>query len=209
LKTILFDLDGTLIDSTEAILESFDYSFKELGLDLYDAKKIKSLIGYPLDIMYEKLGVEDRLIDEIIKAYKSNYRLISREKTTLLPNAKEALELAANEARLGIVTTKTARYSKELLEHMGVMEYFEVLIGREDVEFPKPHAQPVLKALEFMGAQKDGACLIGDTVLDLKSAKNADIKPVAVTCGYGEKEELEKYTKSVYNDAYEAVKNIV
>ncbi len=209
MKTILFDLDGTLIDSTEAILESFDYSFKELGLDLYDDKKIKSLIGYPLDIMYKELGVKQAQIDEIIKAYKSNYRLISREKTTLLPNAKEAIERASKKARLGIVTTKTARYSKELLEHMGVIEYFEVLIGREDVEFPKPHAQPVLKALERMGAKRDEASLIGDTVLDLKSAINAGIEPIGVLCGYGFEDDLKRFSKRVYKDAYEAVKSLV
>ncbi len=206
--TVLFDLDGTLIDSTEAILESFEQSFNYFDLSVPDDEFIKSLIGYPLDIMYKELGVEDKKIDEIIAVYKKHYRSISAQKTTLLPFAKEALEEASGFATLGIVTTKTKRYSVELLEHMGIFKYFEVLIGREDVQNPKPHPEPVLKAIFELKANKDKTWMIGDTVMDLQSAKSANVNPIGVTCGYGAKKELENLSQNLFENSLDAVKYI-
>ena len=141
---ILFDLDGTLIDSTEAILEGFRVSFEKFGKAVPDDELIKAQIGKPLEEMYQILGVEKALIDNIVHTYKMHYRTIHREKTTLLPNAKKAIIEASKFATLGIVTTKTGKYSMEILEHLGLMCYFETLIGREHVIYPKPHAEPIL-----------------------------------------------------------------
>ena len=205
---ILFDLDGTLIDSTDAIVESFNMAFERFGKTSPACKEIVSLIGYPLDIMFERLGVKQESVWEYVDAYKAHYRVISRSGTTLLPLAKEAVEEAYNFATLGIVTTKTARYSRELLEHLGIMKYFEVLIGRENVQNPKPHAEPILKALDELNAKKDSSWMIGDTKLDLESAKNAQVNSIAVTCGYGKEKELRNYTNYVVSSTYEAIKLI-
>jgi len=202
---ILFDLDGTLIDSTEAILESFANSFNVLGETPRDEEVIKALIGYPLDIMYAKLGIEQERVWDFVATYKEYYRKISTQKTILLPNAKKSVLEAAEFATLGIVTTKTALYSKVLMEHFGLMDKFEVLIGREDVEYPKPHQEPILKALEKLPQDKD-VWIIGDTELDLISAKNANINSIAVLSGYGTKDTLTKHTEFIFNDALEAVK---
>ena len=207
--TILFDLDGTLIDSTEAILESFEVSFAEFGFDVPSDEVIKSFIGHPLELMYQKLGVKDEKIQPIIQAYKKHYRAISREKTTLLPYAKEAVEEASRFATLGIVTTKTKKYSVELLEHMDIMRHFKVLIGREDVINPKPHPEPMLKALSLLNVDKKSTWMIGDTIMDIKSAKSADINCIGVTCGYGDKKELESLSEYVFANSFEAVKYIL
>lgn len=143
--TILFDLDGTLIDSTEAILESFHNSYRVHERPSPDNEAIKALIGHPLDVMYRELGIEEAMVWTFVDTYKAHYRKISCEKTVLLECARDAIEEASKFARLGIVTTKTGKYSRELLEHFGVMHYFEVLIGREDVENPKPHPEPIHK----------------------------------------------------------------
>ena len=206
---ILFDLDGTLIDSTEAILESFEHSFNGFGVKTTDDEAIKALIGYPLDVMYTKLGVQAQNIDEIISAYKKHYRKISREKTVLLPHVKEALEEASKVAILGIVTTKTKRYSQELLEHMDILKYFKVLIGREDVKYPKPHPEPIHKALSLLNVHKEDVWMIGDTPMDLKSAKSAEVNCAGVTCGYGEKKELESLSGNVFANSFDAVKFIL
>jgi len=208
MTTILFDLDGTLIDSTEAILESFEVSFKEFGFDVRSDEIIKSFIGHPLELMYEKLGVKDEKIEPIVKSYKKHYRAISREKTTLLPFVKQALEEAKEFAILGVVTTKTKRYSLELLEHMDILKYFSIVIGREDVQNPKPHPEPILKALALLNADKKSAWMIGDTVMDMSSAKDAGIQACGVMCGYGTLYELEKITKNICKNSFEAVKFI-
>ena len=205
---ILFDLDGTLIDSTEAILESFGVAFQTHGKEIPEDEAIKAEIGHPLDVMFPTLGVAQEEVAAYVHAYKMHYRKISCAKTVLLPNAREAVELASRHATLGVVTTKTAKYSIELLEHMGLMDYFEVLVGREDVEFPKPHPEPIFKALSKLDSNKSKYWMVGDTPMDLMAAKAANIESVAVTCGYADEASLREHTDNVYHSALEAVKFI-
>ncbi len=203
--TILFDLDGTLIDSTDAILESFHTSFKACNISAPDDEFIKSLIGYPLEMMYLQLGVPQEQHQNIIAAYKAHYRQISRAQTLLLPYTKEALEAAKIFATLGVVTTKTKHYSLELLEHLGILNYFTIVIGREDVQNPKPHPEPVLKALSLLNSKKERAWMIGDTPMDIISAQQAGIKTCAVLCGYGSKAALKSITTNILQNSQEAV----
>ncbi len=202
---ILFDLDGTLIDSTEAILESFSVAFKIFEKTVPADELIKAEIGHPLDVMFQTLGVEEAKVWDYVDAYKLHYRKISCAKTVLLPHAREAIELASRYATLGVVTTKTAKYSIELLEHMGLMEYFEVLIGREDVENPKPHPEPVYKALSKLQSVTSKCWMVGDTCMDMYAAKAAGIEGIAVTCGYGSREVLGQCTENIHKNALEAI----
>ena len=202
---ILFDLDGTLIDSTEAILESFAVAFKTFGKDVPEDKRIKAEIGHPLDVMFLTLGVGKDKVEAYVYAYKMHYREISCAKTVLLPDALEAVKLASKYATLGVVTTKTAKYSIELLEHMGLMDYFDVLIGREDVINPKPHPEPIEKALAKLPSDTSEVWMIGDTCMDMIAARDANVDSVGVVCGYGTVESLRKCTDNIYQNALEAV----
>jgi len=205
---MLFDLDGTLIDSTEAILESFGVAFKTFGQAVPEDKLIEAEIGHPLDVMFPTLGVPLEEVDAYVHAYKMHYREISCAKTVLLPEAEKAVELAAKYATLGVVTTKTAKYSIELLEHMGLMSYFDVLIGREDVINPKPNPEPIQKALAKLPSDTSEIWMIGDTCMDMFAAKAANVGSVGVTCGYGTVSSLEKCTDNIYQNALEAVRFI-
>jgi len=202
---ILFDLDGTLIDSTDAILESFHHALSKHGYESKKDEDIKALIGYPLDIMFERLGVDTGVVWDYVATYKEHYREISTQKTELLKNAREAVLLAKEFAILGIVTTKTALYSKLLMEHFDLMQHFEVLIGREDVQNPKPHAEPILKALEKMDTKNREIWMIGDTKLDIIAAKNANVNSIGVLSGYDSLESLKEFTDIIFSDALEAM----
>ncbi|NEW61461.1 HAD hydrolase-like protein, partial [Sulfurovum sp. bin170] len=160
---ILFDLDGTLIDSTEAILEGFKVAFESFGSVVPSVDKIKNEIGHTLENMFLTLGVDEKRVSAHVHAYKMHYRIISCQKTILLEGARESVIEASRFATLGVVTTKTGEYSTILLEHMDLMGYFDVLIGREHVKNPKPHAEPILKALERLEHDIDSVWMIGDT----------------------------------------------
>jgi phosphoglycolate phosphatase len=207
--TILFDLDGTLVDSTEAILRCFDESFKHFKLSTPDDEDIKVLIGHPLDYMYEHLGINKDRVWDFVDVYKFHYRQRSKSMTKFLPDAQEAIKKAHSFARLGIVTTKTGSYSKILLEHMDVMKYFEVLIGREDVYHPKPHPEPILKALYQMKIEtKENIWMIGDTCLDMISANDSGINSIGVLCGYGKFKDLQRCSKNLQKNTLKAINYI-
>ena len=205
---ILFDLDGTVIDSTEAILDGFRVAFEKFGKEVPSDDAIKNEIGHTLEDMFLTLGVEEGMVDKYVHLYKMHYRVISCEKTTLLDGAREAIEEASRFATLGVVTTKTGAYSTILLEHMGLMHYFSVLIGREHVKYPKPHKEPIIKALAKLEHDRNKTWMIGDTCMDIDSAKNAGIKSVAVTSGYGTHSMLDKCATIVCKNLFEAVKHI-
>jgi phosphoglycolate phosphatase len=204
---ILFDLDGTLIDSTDAIIECFYHSFAELNYDFQgNVEDIKREIGHPLDVMYVTLGVPIQNVWDFVTSYKKKYNNIFEAKTTLLSNAYEAVIEASSFSRVGIVTTKTTKFTIKLLENFGILEYFETIIGRQEVTHPKPNPEPIFKALKNMNVTKsNNIYMIGDTKLDLIAAQKAKINGLGVLCGYGEKEELECYANAIYNGALEAV----
>lgn len=208
-KIILFDLDGTIIDSTEAILESFAHAYASFEREKPSGEAIKARIGLPLDVMFVELGVQSSEAMAYVDAYKQHYRTIHTEKTTLLPRAKEAIELAYSCARLGVVTTKTSEYSRILLEHFGLMEYFDILIGREEVEHPKPNPEPVFKALDQLHYRfGEIAYFVGDTCADMLAAEEADIGSVGVLSGYMSQEKLSDCADFIKEDAYEAAQLI-
>lgn len=208
---ILFDLDGTIIDSTDAIVSTFYHSFEVMKYDFKgNDEDIKALIGYPLDIMYQELGIEQERAWDFVDAYKNRYKEISTIKTLLLENAYEAIKLASSFARVSVVTTKTRKYTIPLLEHFDIHNDFEIITGRECVQNPKPHPEPILKTLEDMNYNPDihTVWMVGDTKLDLIAAQEANINSIGVLCGYGEEEELKEYTQNITNDALSAVKFI-
>ncbi|EAH6164526.1 HAD family hydrolase [Campylobacter jejuni] len=207
-KTILFDLDGTLIDSTDAILNSFQGAFKALGLTSKNNEEIKNLIGYPLEQMFRMLYPDKvNLSKEFVLAYREIYAQIYLEQTTLLPKAKEALELGSEIADLGIVATKGGKFTPILLDYLRVKKFFKTLITLEDVTNPKPSSEPIILALKRLNKTQENAYMIGDTILDIQAAISANITPLALTCGYGNENELKAHSM-VFLNAYEAVNYI-
>lgn len=208
-KVILFDVDGTIMDSTQAIIESFAYSFKKNGSKNLDENKLKSLIGYTLEDIFLGLNVLKNELNSYIFDYKNKYKDIFLQKTVMTPNAIEAIKLAKTFAKTAVVTTKTTIFTKQLINFFNLDQYFDTIIGRDEVVNPKPDPEPIFKALENLNLIEDyQGFMIGDTKLDAKAAKAAIITSIGVTCGYGKIEVLEKYCDFVFEDTFKAVEFI-
>ncbi len=207
---ILFDLDGTLIDSTKAIVDSFRYALKKHNFKKdIDDDMIKELIGYPLEYMFDKLQVPYKNIDMFVDSYKTLYKEINNNTTTLLEDGLESIKLGATFATLGIVTTKTTRYTIPMLERFAIKQYFSTIVGRQEVTNPKPDPEPILKAIKDTNfLNKEKIYMIGDTKLDLIASNEANITGIGVLSGYGKKDELMKYSNIVVKNSLQAVKII-
>ena len=210
-KIILFDLDGTLIDSTKAILESFKKSYEYFEKTPPEIKDILPQIGYLLSDIFINLGVKKEEAQKYVLVYRDIYSTMHTQKTKLLTKAKEAIKLAhANGAKLGVVTTKTTKYSIELLEYFGLMQYFSVLIGSEDVKKHKPNPEPINKALKILNVTfSNNVYMIGDTCVDMLAAKRAGVVGVGVEFNYTPLEELQKCTNVIKSGVFEAVSDIL
>ena len=160
--------------------------------------------------MYEELGVDKKDVQFFVNTYKQRYKDISLDQSYLLNDAIKSLELASSFARLGVVTTKTTKYTIPILEKFNIIKYFEVIIGRQEVTHPKPHPEPILKAMKQMNVTSSNfnIYMIGDTKLDLIAAQKANIKGVGVLCGYGKIDDLKQYTDMVYISTSSAIKKI-
>ena len=108
-----------------------------------------------------------------------------------------------------MVTTKTRMYTMPLLEHFDIAQFFEIVTGRENVQNPKPHPEPILITLEQMNYDKniDSVWMIGDTKLDLIAANEANVNSIGVLCGYGNEKELREYTDFVPASYTNTVRN--
>lgn len=207
---ILFDLDGTLIDSTPAILASFRFACTEQGFASPQDKTIIQFIGHTLEDMFLGIGVQKEKVWDFIESYRKFYRANMEQGTKLLEHAREAIELAFSFAHLAVVTTKRADFSTKLLESFGVLHYFSVVIGIENVRNPKPSSEPILKALDSLYESKgqipkQDCFMIGDTELDLQAAMNAGINGIGVLCGYGSEQSLQRFCMPIHHNTYLAV----
>ncbi|WP_258436836.1 HAD family hydrolase [Helicobacter monodelphidis] len=201
-------MDGTLIDSANAIYEGFCVAFRKHGQRLPQRERVVALIGGTLEEMFLKNGVSQSEIGSYIQSYKMHYRKISLEQTSLLPTAYEAIMEASKIARLAVVTTKVHASSERLLQRFGVLHCFSCVVGRDDTKEPKPSKEPILKAIQESGGQYRRIFMIGDTPYDILAAKNANIESIAVLSGYSSLEDLQKLTPNITQNALSAVKKI-
>lgn len=203
-KILLFDLDGTLIDSTQAIVESFVNTSLFFGFNFNGREEeIQRLIGHPLREMFVQMGLPQEKIEECVKLYRSNYERIYLEKTVLLPKVKDSFKNLPSSYLMGVVTSKSSFFSKKILENLEMLKYFFRIVGIDDVKEPKPSKEPILKALEGIEYDKSRVYMIGDTFFDMQSARNAGVIGIGVQGKYDQN--LREYTDFVFEDMQQAM----
>lgn len=189
IRAVAFDLDGTLIDSTDPIVESFQHAFKVIGEPPPSREVITGSIGYTIHEQFTHLTRHDPA--DCVRIYREHYRTIMCDGTFLLPGARETLERLRDAGiGLGFATSKKREYSEEILEHLGVLDFFTCRLGPDDVTHPKPHPEAVLRSLEELGVQAHEMFFVGDTRFDVHAAQAAGVRCLAVATGYATRDEL-------------------
>ena len=183
---MIFDLDGTIVDSWEEIVIVFTRVFEKRGIPL-NLSRLRMAVGYPLGKVIEKTaGFYDRSLEDEIK--KEFYSLNPR-RIKMYPKIDKILRHPSKKA---VLTSKRRRGAIRDLELLGISHYFSIVVAVENLTKPKPDPEGILKIIRLLGSDVD-VYYIGDTEIDILTAKNAGVKSIAVTWGFRNRDFLEKY----------------
>lgn len=208
-KYILFDLDGTLINTNKLIIDSFKYTYKTcLGLEVCEEDILKCF-GEPLKVTLSRYSEEKA--DELLNTYIEYNEIRHDDTVTIFDGIPELLsELVEQGCTLALVTAKRRKGALMGLELFDIRKYFDVIVALEDTELHKPNPAPVIKALELMGAKTSEALMVGDSVFDIHCAHGASVAAALVK--WSAAQDFQEDTASadyVVNDTKELLKIII
>lgn len=191
-KNILFDLDGTLTDSGEGIINCASLALEHFGITPPDRETMRQFVGPPLHESFVKFGVPADKAEEAIAVYRSRYIPIGKYENSPYPGVHELLErLLAQGHRLYVATSKPAGMSVDILEHFGLAKYFTMICGASMDTSRSTKDAVIGYLLEKTGG--DGAIvMVGDTAFDVLGAKKHGISTIGVAWGYGKVADMEK-----------------
>jgi len=192
-KTLLFDLDGTIIDTNELIINSFIYTLENFYPGRYTREDIIPHMGRTLIDQIKHFGEEDH-VDEMIEMYREHNIRTHNDMIREFPYVKEVLtELHQLGANLGVVTTKMDITTKMGLEIFGLDGLMDTIVTYGDTELHKPAPEPVLLAMERLNADPETTLMVGDSQYDIQAAQNAGITSVGVAWSVKGPEFLKQY----------------
>lgn len=177
---VLFDLDGTIIDTNELIIQSFLYALQGIVPDGFGREQIIPYMGEPLPSQLQRFsGLED--VVALVGKYREGYAGRQGEMLGLFPGVAEVIrQLHRSGIRLGVVTTKMRDTAIQTLELMGLLEAMDCIVSLSDVTHAKPHPEPVQLAISQLQADPLRTLMVGDSSVDIQSAAAAGVTPVGV-----------------------------
>ena len=180
IDTVLFDFDGTVMDTNEVILKSWQHTFRTLENREEKQEILVSTFGEPLETTMKKF-FPDVPVDEAVEIYRSYHYDNFGELIRLFPGMKELLaKVKAGGCKTGLVTSRLFKTTMQGLEHYEIKDYFDAIVTAEDTDRHKPDPQPINVALEKLGSAPETSIMLGDTAFDLMCAKNAGVRSVLV-----------------------------
>lgn len=179
INTVLFDLDGTLVNTNELIIASFEHTLNKYYPNKYTKEDILPFMGPTLE---ESFGTVDKdRVDELIATYRKfnreNHDAYVREFDTVYETVGSLKEQGY---KMAIVTSKIRYMANMGMKLARLNDFFDVVVAVDDVTHAKPHPEPVEKALSLLGAKPEEAVMVGDNHHDIEGGRNAGVKTAAV-----------------------------
>jgi phosphoglycolate phosphatase len=188
LRAFLFDLDGTLIDSKRDLVNSVNFMLREMNREALPLETVASYIGHGAprlvaDVLGTEAGDEDRR--KALEIFLAHYQLHNLVETRIYPGVAEGLQ--ALEGRpMAVLTNKPAKMSVEILEALGLRKYFRAVYGGDSFARKKPDPMGAQVTLEELQVPAHQAALIGDSDVDMQTARNAGTVAIGVSYGFGQ-----------------------
>jgi len=196
---ILMDMDGTICDSARGILNSLRYSLDYLGITVPDDDTLRAFLGPPIRVSYKNLfGLEGEKLETAVAKYRERYVPIGMFENDLYPGIADLIkDLKADGRKLSLATGKVHSMAADILEHFGLLQYFDFVAGCELDGRRSFKSEIIDYALEYLGAlgsvEKGRAVMIGDRYHDIVGAAESGVKSIGVLYGYGTREEIEEH----------------
>jgi len=189
-KTILFDLDGTLTDSGEGIINCASLALEHFGIPVPDREAMRVFVGPPLDKTFREFGVPADRTDEAIRIYRSRYIPIGKFENAPYPGIRELLQnLRDRGHKLFVATSKPERMSVEILEHFALADFFTDICGAT-LDGSRSTKEDVIAYLLSRNSGEGEIVMVGDTVYDILGAKAHGIPAIGVDWGYGKTQDM-------------------
>ncbi len=214
LEAVLFDLDGTLIDSVPDLAAAIDTMLHSLGKPAAGEEKVKRWVGNGASALVKRALIDADLLlgfdvlesDVYSRAYpifEFAYEQKLTQATGLYPGVEQVLaRLFKQNIKMGLITNKPRRFTLPLLRALNIAHYFQDILCGDDLEYKKPHPLPVTTALLNLSTSAESCLMVGDSISDVKSAKAAEVKSVAVTYGYNHGIEITDANNDVLADCF-------
>lgn len=189
INSLIFDLDGTLIDSSDGVVEAVNFAFRQMGLPECPPEIIKPYIGYPLMEMFADLT--DAPADQLYHHFQARAITSVLDSARMLDNVAPTLhEIRKRGYKMAIATTKIRVHVDAIVEKFGWQDIFDASVAGNEVSQVKPHPEAILLAISRLGATAADSLVIGDTENDILAAQGVPTRVVAVNSPYGGHEKV-------------------
>ena len=190
-KVILFDLDGTITDSGEGIINCAELALRHFGLPVPNREAMRVFVGPPLHDTFFKFGVPADRLDEAVRVYRSRYTTVGKFENTPYPGVRQLLDkLNAQGHTLYIATSKPEHMAVEILEKFGLSDCFQMICGAT-LDTSRSKKEDVIAYLLDRSGSRGNAVMVGDTEFDVTGAAAHGIPTIGVSWGYGTVESME------------------
>lgn len=185
-RCVIFDLDGTLIDSSQGIIHGYQYSLDKLGKVFPGTEFVQSVIGAPLPHVFKTLlGTDNEHIQTAIDYYRNYYQKKGKKEICLYPGIEQCLEnLKSSQLFLGVATLKREDFAVEILKSLNISHYFDLICGMDQKDC-LTKKDLIWMCLDRFSCSFEEAVLVGDSTYDAQAAASAGINFLPVTYGFG------------------------
>lgn len=190
IRGIIFDFDGTLIDSYEAIAESLNHVRTSFSLPAIPAEEIRPTVGHGLEKLIAKAVGPER-VDEGIRLFRQSYASLCERKTSILPQVKETLDaLDRRGYQMAIATNKPSYFARDILKALEIDHLFVEVLGPNDVQRPKPDPEMIEIIIMRIGLSPEEIVYVGDMPLDVEVGRRAGVAVYAIPTGSATRDAL-------------------
>lgn len=214
-KLVLIDLDGTLVDSVPDLAYSVDQTLLRLGVPLRGEAAVRTWVGNGVKTLVERAltnnlhqPADPAVFAQALAIFMEIYAENTSQRSRIYPGVLEGLDFlqSCQALKVACVTNKAEQFTHKLLKNLGLFERFTLIVSGDTLPEKKPHPLPLLYAAEQLGISTSEAIMIGDSKSDVKAARAAGFKMIAVSYGYNHGEDIRDYKPDAVVDSLAELK---